>query len=124
MKIVTRRLGTGEGLAAAMAVPAALGVVVAGPFAVMTWVAPPAEDAALLVLNGALWGVGNAVVTAAVRAAEASRIAPIDFTAMVWAVAFDAAFFDVRPGPAELAGAAVVVAACLGHQHDQRRRRR
>lgn len=123
MKIVTRRLGTGEGLAAAMAVPAGLGVVVAGPLAAATWVAPPAADAALLVLNGALWGVGNAVVTAAVRAAEAARIAPIDFTAMVWAVVFDAVFFDVRPGPAELAGAAVVVLACLGHQHDQRRRR-
>lgn len=123
MKIVTRRLGTGEGLAAAMAVPAGLGVVVAGPLAAATWVAPPAADAALLVLNGALWGVGNAVVTAAVRAAEAARIAPIDFTAMVWAVVFDAVFFDARPGPAELAGAAVVVLACLGHQHDQRRRR-
>jgi drug/metabolite transporter (DMT)-like permease len=123
MKIVTRRLGTGEGLAAAMAVPAGLGVVVAGPLAAATWVAPPAADAALLVLNGALWGVGNAVVTAAVRAAEAARIAPIDFTAMVWAVVFDAMFFDARPGPAELAGAAVVVLACLGHQHDQRRRR-
>lgn len=123
MKIVTRRLGTAEGLAAAMAVPAALGVVVAGPFAALSWVAPPPEDAALLVLNGALWGIGNAVVTAAVRAAEASRIAPIDFTAMVWAVVFDAAFFDVRPGAMELAGAAVVVIACLGHQHGQRRRR-
>jgi len=123
MKIVTRRLGTGEGLAAAMAVPAALGVVTAGPFAAAAWVPPPAGEAALLVLNGVLWGAGNAVVTAAVRAAEASRIAPIDFTAMVWAVAFDAVFFDERPDLAELVGAAVVVVACLGHQRDQRRRR-
>lgn len=123
MKIVTRRLGAGEGLAAAMAVPAAMGVLAAGPFAAAAWVAPPAEEVALLMLNGALWGTGNAVVTAAVRAAEAWRIAPIDFTAMVWALLFDAAFFGVTPRLADLAGAAVVVAACLGHQHGQRRER-
>ncbi|WP_439580079.1 DMT family transporter [Elioraea sp.] len=123
MKVVTRRLGTGEGLAAAMAVPATMGVLVAGPFAAASWVAPSVEDAALLVLNGALWGTGNAVITAAVRAAEASRIAPIDFTAMVWALLFDAAFFGVTPRLADLAGAAIVVAACLGHQRDQRRGR-
>lgn len=124
MKVVTRRLGTGEGLAAAMAVPAAMGVVAAGPFAAASWIAPPPGDAVLLVLNGALWGAGNAVVTAAVRAAEASRIAPIDFTAMVWALLFDAVFFGVTPRLTDLGGAAVVIAACLGHQYGQRRRRR
>lgn len=123
MKVVTRRLGTGEGLAAAMAVPAGLGVAIALPFAAAAWVPPPPGEAALLVLNGALWGLGNAFVTAAVRAAEASRIAPLDFTAMVWALAFDALVFGLAPSPAALLGAALVVASCLGHQAALRRAR-
>lgn len=119
--IVTRRLGTREGLAAAMAVPAALGTVVAMPFALIGWVAPGAADLALLLLNGVFWGLANLALTAAVRAAEPSRLAPLDFTAMVWALVFDATVFALAPGPVELVGAAVVIAACLGHQADQRR---
>lgn len=121
--IATRRLGSSEGLAVAIALPAAMGVVLVGPLAALAWVPPSPADAAVLALNGALWTAANLTLTAAVRAAEPSRIAPLDFTAMVYALVFDALVFGLSPDPAALGGAAVVVAACLGHQRDQRRER-
>ncbi len=121
--IVTRQLGAREGLAAAMAVPAALGTVVAMPFALLDWMPPSGADLVLLLLNGAFWSLANLALTAAVRASEPSRLAPLDFTAMVWALLFDATVFGLTPGATELTGAAVVIAACLGHQAEQRRLR-
>ncbi|MDW8445353.1 MAG: DMT family transporter [Acetobacteraceae bacterium] len=121
--ITTRKLGAREGLAVAMAVPALLGVVLFGPFAVAFWVGPSPRDLVLLVLNGVVWTGANLALTAAVRAAEPSRLAPLDFTAMLWAVLFDAGVFGLAPGVLDLVGAAVVVVATLGHQADQRRER-
>lgn len=123
MMVVTRRLGSGEGLAVALAIPATMGVVLVGPIAALEWVRPSAADAAVLALNGVLWALANLTLTAAVRAAEPSRLAPLDFTAMVYALVFDALVFRLSPDPAALAGAAVVMLACLGHQRHQRRER-
>lgn len=119
--ITTRKLGTHEGLAVAMAVPALLGAVLFGPVAVAVWVPPGTRDLALLLVNGVVWTGANLALTAAVRAAEPSRLAPLDFTAMLWAVLFDALVFGLAPGVLDVIGAAVVVLATLGHQAEQRR---
>ncbi|MCS6922166.1 MAG: DMT family transporter [Elioraea sp.] len=119
--ITTRKLGAHEGLAVAMAVPALLGAVLFGPVAAAFWVTPGMRDLALLLLNGVVWTGANLALTAAVRAAEPSRLAPLDFTAMLWAVLFDALVFGLAPGVLDLIGAAVVVLATLGHQAEQRR---
>jgi len=122
--ITTRRLGTHEGLAVAMAVPALLGLVLFGPAAALMWVSPPVRDFAVLLLNGVLWSGANLALTAAVRAAEPSRLAPLDFTAMLWALLFDALVFGLSPGLLDLAGAGIVILATLGHQAEQRRQLR
>ncbi len=114
--ITTRKLGAREGLAVAMAVPALLGVVIFGPVAVLVWVAPTGRDLALLLVNGLVWTGANLALTAAVRATEPSRLAPLDFTAMLWAVLFDALVFGVSPSLLDLVGAFVVILATLGHQ--------
>lgn len=44
--------------------------------------------------------------------AEAKTLAPIEFTAFLWASLFGALFFGERLGPATLAGAALIVAGC------------
>lgn len=119
--ITTRKLGAHEGLAVAMAVPALLGAVIFAPVAVVVWVAPTARDLVLLLVNGLVWTGANLALTTAVRAAEPSRLAPLDFTAMLWAVLFDSLVFGLAPGVLDLIGAAVVVLATLGHQTEQRR---
>jgi drug/metabolite transporter (DMT)-like permease len=115
LMVVTRRLGSETRLAEGMAIPALLGLVTIGPFAALDWTMPSMPDAGLLSLTGALWAGGNLLLAAAIRSASPSRLAPYDFTAMLWAVLYDAVFFATQPGPLELAGAGLVLAACLGH---------
>ncbi|QXM24718.1 DMT family transporter [Elioraea tepida] len=115
LMVVTRRLGPDARLAESMSIPALAGLAAIGPFAAMTWQAPSAADIVLLSLTGALWAGGNVSLTAAIRFASPARLAPYDFTAMVWAIGYDALVFGTAPGAVEVAGAAVVVAACLGH---------
>jgi drug/metabolite transporter (DMT)-like permease len=121
LMVVTRRLGPDARLSESMAIPAAVGIAAIGPFAAAAWRAPAPGDIALLSLTGLLWAAGNVSLTAAIRAASPARLAPYDFTAMVWAVAYDALFFAATPDLAGLAGAAVVVAACLGHARSDAR---
>lgn len=121
LMVVTRRLGPDATLAESMAIPAALGILAIGPFAAASWRGPTVADAALLSLTGLLWAGGNVSLTAAIRAASPARLAPYDFTAMVWAIAYDALVFATRPDGFGLAGAAVVVAACLGHARSDAR---
>jgi drug/metabolite transporter (DMT)-like permease len=121
LMVVTRRLGAETRLAEGMAIPALLGLVAIGPFAAGDWTTPTLPDAGLLSLTGALWAGGNLLLAAAIRAASPSRLAPYDFTAMLWAVIYDAAFFATFPGALELAGAGVVLAACLGHARSDAR---
>jgi drug/metabolite transporter (DMT)-like permease len=115
LMVVTRRLGADARLSESMAIPALAGLVAIGPFAAAAWQTPSATDMALLSLTGVLWAGGNVALTAAIRNTSPARLAPYDFTAMVWAIAYDALFFATTPGAVELAGAAMVVAACLGH---------
>lgn len=121
LMVVTRRLGPDARLSESMAIPALVGIAAIGPIAAAGWRAPPPGDAALLSLTGLLWAAGNVSLTAAIRAASPARLAPYDFTAMVWAIAYDALVFATAPDLAGLAGAAVVVAACLGHARSEAR---
>lgn len=120
LMVVTRRLGPEARLAEGMAIPALLGIAAIGPFAAGIWSPPSLADAALLSLTGALWAMGNVSLAAAVRAASPARLAPYDFTAMLWALIYDATFFATVPGTLELAGAGIVLAACLGHARSDR----
>jgi drug/metabolite transporter (DMT)-like permease len=115
LMVVTRRLGPEARLSESMAIPALVGLAAIGPCAAARWRPPAAADMALLSLTGLFWAAGNVSLTAAIRAASPARLAPYDFTAMVWAIGYDALFFATSPGGMELAGAALVVAACLGH---------
>ncbi|WP_291297549.1 DMT family transporter [Elioraea sp.] len=115
LMVVTRRLGSETRLAEGMAIPALLGIIAIGPFAAVDWTMPTLPDAGLLSLTGTLWAAGNLALAAAIRVASPARLAPYDFTAMLWAVIYDAVFFATFPGALELAGAGVVLAACLGH---------
>lgn len=114
MLILTRK-GAQAAASSLLVWPAIVGTAGAAPFAALDWVAPSLTDAALLLLNGVLWAGGYAMIAHAVRLAPPSRLAPIDFTAVVWVIAFDRFIFGHATGAIELAGAAMVVVACLAH---------
>lgn len=78
---------------------------------VLGWKMPNATDAALLVAVGILGGIGQILMTQSFRYADASLIAPFDYTTMVWAFLIGWFVFGQLPGPAVLAGGAIVAAA-------------
>jgi drug/metabolite transporter (DMT)-like permease len=85
--------------------------VVGGINAIPVWVAPSAVDWGLLLLVG-VWGVfGSYAVIRAYRLGEASMLAPLEYTALIWSIIFDVWLFGLTPVPAVLLGAVIVIAS-------------
>jgi drug/metabolite transporter (DMT)-like permease len=117
--IVTRRLGAG--LDVRKLVLVSLVLVAAGSTGLVErrdWALPDPADAALIALSGAaLLGTTFLIVTA-LRGAAVTRIAPLRYTAVLWALVFDALLWGYLPGPWAWGGIALILAAGL-LQHAQ-----
>lgn len=74
------------------------------------WVVPDAQTAMLLVMTGLLGGVGQIMITSALRFGAASMLAPIDYSSMLFAIVIGYVWFDELPTVVMLAGASLVVA--------------
>ncbi len=84
------------------------------PVGVATWVAPSTATVVLFAAAGLLGTAGHLAMAFAYGRAPASRLAPLEYTAsFLWASAFGLAFFGEIPSPWTLAGAALIVGACL-----------
>ena len=57
--------------------------------------------------------VGQYAITEAFKRAAASRIAPLEYTALVWGLALDWVFWHTLPDAVTLSGAAVIIASGL-----------
>jgi drug/metabolite transporter (DMT)-like permease len=75
------------------------------------WVWPTPREAVILVSCGLLGGVGQILLTAAYREADASLVAPFDYASMLFALAIGYWIFDEVPTWTMLAGAVLIVAA-------------
>lgn len=75
------------------------------------WTSPSGEALLWLIGAGLAGGLAHICMTEALARAPASALAPFEYTAMLWALAFDALIFGLLPAPIGLAGAALVVAA-------------
>ena len=75
------------------------------------WVVPTPKEAALLILAGFIGGVGQILLTSSYRLADASFVAPFEYSSMLFSIAIGFAFFDEVPTLTTLVGAAVVIAA-------------
>ncbi len=85
---------------------------VLGAITMIRWRVPlSAGMATWLILGGISGGFGQILMTFSYRFAEPSLLAPFDYTAMIWAVAFGYLVFAEVPMTLVLAGAAVVTAA-------------
>jgi drug/metabolite transporter (DMT)-like permease len=85
----------------------------AGTIAFPTW--RPIQPAHWPVIGGlAVTGsVGQWAITEAFRHGQASFIAPLEYTALVWGVALDWLLWRTLPGPLTFVGAAVIIASGL-----------
>lgn len=92
------------------------GLIVLAPFAAMSWVPPTGFDLAALVANGLFAGSATLCLAIAFRHDSAARLAPLEFTALLFAVGFDLALWGVLPHAWTLGGAVVVVFALVMSQ--------
>lgn len=88
------------------------GAIVALP-TLATGALPPASDLPDFMLLGALAAGGMYLLARAYANAEAQVLAPLEFTALIWASLIGLAFFDEIPRPQVWVGAVIIVAACL-----------
>ncbi|HEX6996903.1 MAG TPA: DMT family transporter [Gammaproteobacteria bacterium] len=75
------------------------------------WPMPTAEQAVVIVAAGVLGVFGQLLMTSSYRYAEASTIAPLDYTNLLAALAFGYFFFGETPQLSTWIGAPLVIAA-------------
>ncbi|RYG91237.1 DMT family transporter [Loktanella sp. IMCC34160] len=75
------------------------------------WVVPSALDAGLLIVAGILGGFGQILLTSSYRYADASLIAPFEYTSMLLALGVGYFIFDEVPTSVMLLGALLIIAA-------------
>ncbi|MBM6594494.1 DMT family transporter [Microvirga pudoricolor] len=80
---------------------------------VLGWKMPPLDDFLLFLATGILGGIGQILMTQSYRHADASIIAPFEYTTMIWAILFGWFLFGDLPGWTVVAGAIIVAAAGL-----------
>jgi len=85
----------------------------AGALAWPEWVAIRREDFWLIAAIGVAGALGQYAITEAFRMGEASAIAPLEYTALVWGVLFDLTFWGVLPDAITWLGAAIIVVSGL-----------
>ena len=75
------------------------------------WIMPDQQAFVLLMLAGVAGGVGQLLLTESYRYAEASVLAPFEYTSMLIAIAVGYVVFDEVPTAYTLAGGTVIVGA-------------
>lgn len=75
------------------------------------WVLPDPKEFALLVLAGLAGGLGQILLTSSYRYADASLVAPFEYSSMLLALVVGYAVFDEVPSVPMIGGAAIIIAA-------------
>ncbi|MBM3525615.1 MAG: DMT family transporter, partial [Alphaproteobacteria bacterium] len=111
--VITRRLALSETPLALLLYPCLVMLAVAAPVASLDWSMPGPVDAAVFVAIGLLWPLATFLFAAALKRTAVARLAPLEYSAIVWVVGIDYAFFETSPATSTLIGSAVIIAACL-----------
>jgi drug/metabolite transporter (DMT)-like permease len=85
----------------------------AGTLAWPQWVPVRLQDGWIIAVIGMAGSLGQYTITEAFRRGEASLIAPLEYTALVWGVALDLAFWGVLPDAVTWLGAAIIIVSGL-----------
>jgi drug/metabolite transporter (DMT)-like permease len=92
----------------------------AGALALPHWVPLQAAHLWLIAGLGVAGALGQYTVTEAFRHGEASSIAPLEYTALIWGVALDFSLWGVLPDGMTWVGAAIIVLSGLYLLHRER----
>ncbi|RDD63700.1 DMT family transporter [Ferruginivarius sediminum] len=122
--IATRRLGTLDAAITTMAHSTSLYVIICALALPFVWVTPTWTDLAFFLALGLVGGVGMFCFVQAYRMAEATKLAPFDYTAMVWATIFGFAIWGEVPTLWSVAGISVIAGSGLYIVHREHVTRR
>ncbi|MBB3950653.1 DMT family transporter [Aureimonas jatrophae] len=106
--ILLRQLGPTERRLTLVGAVLTGAVVVNGVLMVPTFTMPSLADWPILLFGGLCAGIGNIAMVVAARLAPASRIAPAQYSQIVWAAVLGAVLFGEFPDPLAVAGMALV----------------
>ncbi len=85
----------------------------AAALACSSWLPIRPSDWTTVVMLGAFGACGQILLTEAFRLGEASKIAPLEYTALLWSIGIDLALWGVLPDAVTWLGAAIIVASGL-----------
>lgn len=85
----------------------------AGALALPDWVTIRSDDIALIFGVGIAGALGQYAITEAFRTGEASLIAPLEYSALLWGVLLDFSLWGVLPDGMTWVGAAIIVLSGL-----------
>jgi drug/metabolite transporter (DMT)-like permease len=87
-----------------------VGSAIAAPF---QWSSPAGADLPAFAIFAFVGTLGQFLLIQALRYAEVSLVAPLEYTALIWATLFGFLFWDQLPTLTVLAGAAIIAASSL-----------
>lgn len=110
-KILMRRLAETEHSLAIAIYPNVVMLAVTLPFLLQTWVAMPWAHWGLFAIVGVLTAGGQFCIAHALRCAQASALAPIDYSTFFWVASLDYLWWSKAPNMHTVIGAFVIVAS-------------
>jgi S-adenosylmethionine uptake transporter len=108
-----RYIGPTEKRTSILAVVYISAITVNGILMLHSFKVPTAADLGLIVFGGVAGGFGQIALLAAMRLAPANRVAPAQYSQIIFAIIVGAAFFNEFPDGVAFAGMALVVCAGL-----------
>lgn len=112
-KILMRRLAETEHSLAIAIYPNVMMILATTPFLITTWKAMPLEHWGLFAIVGVITAAGQYCIAQALRFAQGSVLAPIDYSTYFWVVALDLVWWNKMPDRYMFIGAAVIVGSNL-----------
>lgn len=112
-KILMRRLAETEHSLAIAIYPNIMMILVTFPFLFNTWKAMPLAHWGFFAIVGLITAAGQYCIAQALRFAQGSTLAPIDYSSFFWVVALDFLWWNKTPDSFTLIGAAIIVGSNL-----------
>lgn len=119
-QIATRRLGGGDSIWTTLVYTTVTGTILASLVLPFIWVTPTAAQVALMCVIGLPGFVGHFALVWALGQAEASVLAPFNYSGLIWAILYGFVLFGEVPGGPTVAGALIVTGAGLFVWHRER----
>jgi S-adenosylmethionine uptake transporter len=88
-------------------------MVLMSPLAAAVWTPFHLPHLGWFLVMGVLGVIGHIFLTTAFAKAQAARLAPLEYTALIWAAGIGYAAFNEIPGLATLLGGALIIASAL-----------